>query len=125
MKFARYIVVGLVAFAIDYGVLVLLAERIHLVLANSIAFLVANAANFLMAHGWVFGRSLDRRAAPQYAGVVVVSLVGLALNDALVWTAVEVAGLALLPAKAIATGVTLFWNFAARTAWIYREGNAT
>ena len=124
MRFARYVLVGLAAFAIDYGVLVLLAGRMPLVAANTIAFLVANAANFLMAHGFVFGRSLDRSAAPEYAGVLVVSLVGLALNDAVVWVAAGLAGWPLIVAKVLATGVAMGWNYAARATWVYRERSA-
>lgn len=121
MRFARYAVVGLVAFAIDYGLLLWLVERMPLLAANTLAFLAANAANFLMAHRFVFGRSLDRAAAPQYAGVLAVSLAGLAINDAVVWAAAGLAGLPLLAAKVLATAAAMAWNYAARATWIYGE----
>jgi putative flippase GtrA len=115
----RYLVVGGVAFVIDLGCLLLLVDHLPLLAANTIAFLVANAANFALAHVWVFGQALDGSVAPQYAKVLLVSLVGLAINDAVVWAGVALLALPLVASKVAATIVALAWNFAARAWWIY------
>ena len=119
MRLARYLVVGTVAFAIDLGCLLLLVPHMPLVAANTVAFLVANAANFALGHVWVFGQALDAAAAPRYAKVLAVSLVGLALNDAVVWGGVALLALPLVAAKVAATAVALGWNYLARVLWIY------
>ena len=124
MRLAKYLVVGSVAFAIDLGCLLLLVGHLPLLAANTIAFLVANAANFALGHVWVFGQALDAAAAPQYARVLAVSLVGLAINDAVVWAGVVWLALPLVASKVAATVVALAWNFAARVLWIYRPTGA-
>jgi putative flippase GtrA len=50
-----------------------------------------------------------------------VSLAGLAINDALVWTSVNVLNVALLEAKIVATLVAWSWNYQTRRMWIYRK----
>src|SRR4051812_33416522 len=121
VRFTRYCVVGVLAFLIDYGTLLLLVDRLPLLAANSVAFVIANLANFMLAHVWVFGRSLGASAVAQYMSVLVISLVGLALNDAVVWMMVRLAGADLLPAKIAATIAALVWNYAARVLFIYRS----
>lgn len=118
----RYLVVGTIAFVIDLGLLLALVPLMPLLAANTVAFLVANAANFVLGHVWVFGRSLrDPRIARHYGAVLAASLVGLAINDAVVWAGVVVVGASVIVAKVAATAVALAWNFAARALWIYRD----
>ena len=122
MRALRSGVVGAACFVIDLGCLLLLVDHMPLLAANTLAFLIANLANFWLGHVWVFGRTLHGAGVGrQYAGVLAVSLVGVAINDAVVWLGVVVAGLALILAKVIATGVAMVWNYAARSLWIYRE----
>ena len=122
MRALRYGVVGAVCFVIDLGCLLLLVDHMPLIAANTIAFLIANVANFALGHVWVFRRSLGGPGVGrQYAGVLAVSLVGVAINDAVVWGGVVVMGLAILAAKVIATLVAMVWNYAARSLWVYRE----
>jgi putative flippase GtrA len=122
MRALRYGVVGAVAFAVDLGCLLLLVDHMPLLAANTLAFLIANAVNFWLGHVWVFERSLrGPGVGRQYAGVLLVSLVGLAINDAVVWGGVVLLGLGLVVAKVIATAAAMVWNFAARSLWIYRE----
>ena len=123
MRALRYAIVGAIAFAIDLGCLLLFVEHMPLLAANTLAFLIANAFNFWLGHVWVFGRPLSGPGlARQYGAVLAISVVGLALNDALVWGGVVVAGASIVISKIIATVVVMFWNFAARSQWVYREG---
>ena len=114
-------VVGTVAFAIDLGSLLVLAQYLHVIAANTIAFVIANAANFLMGHVWVFERPLVTISLRTYARVLLISVIGLAVNDAVVWLSAIAVGLSLLISKVIATLVGLVWNYAARVSWVYRD----
>ena len=119
---ARYVVVGALAFCVDFGVTWLAIKGLPLLAANTIGFIAANAFNFLLAHGWVFGARFDRkRSVPVYAAVLTVSLVGLLVNNAVVWILVGLVGMGLLPGKIIATLAGLGWNFTARKFWIYKS----
>jgi putative flippase GtrA len=57
----------------------------------------------------------------RYAAVLAISLVGLALNDAVVWGGVAALGLGLVLSKIIATAVAMVWNYLARATWVYKE----
>ena len=121
-RILRYLVVGTIAFAIDLGLLLTLAPLMALLAANTLAFIVANAANFVLGHIWVYGRSLrDPDLARHYTAVLLASVVGLAINDLVVWVGVVVIGASLVVSKVAATAVALAWNFAARALWIYRD----
>lgn len=117
---ARYFVLGVATFVIDAGTLLAIADHLPLVAANSIAFFVANLVNFAVGHTWVFGRDFRAGWLRAYSQVAVISVLGLALNDAIVWAGVVLVALPLLLAKAIATAVTFAWNFAARSRLVYR-----
>jgi putative flippase GtrA len=121
MRALRYAVVGAIAFAIDLGCLLVFIRYMPLLAANTLAFLLANAANFWLGHAWVFGRPLGGPGlARQYVAVLAVSIVGLALNDALVWGGVEIMGAHIVAAKVFATVVAMSWNYMARSLWVYR-----
>jgi putative flippase GtrA len=118
----RYAVVGALAFCVDFGVTWLAVKALPLLAANTIGFIAANVFNFVLAHGWVFGARFERkRFVPAYAAVLTVSLVGLLVNNAVVWILVGLSGMALLPGKIIATLAGLVWNFSARKFWIYKS----
>jgi hypothetical protein len=54
--------------------------------------------------------------------VLLVSLVGLGLNDALVWVGVEALGAGVTISKIATTLAVWGWNYHARTSWIYGRG---
>ena len=111
---------GGVAFVIDLGLLLLLSPLLPLVLANTIAFLVANAANFLIGQLWVFGSTgRDSAILAKYGAVLLISLVGVALNDAFVWTGVVLLGASMVMSKIAATLAVWGWNYWARVSWVY------
>lgn len=116
----RYAVVGLIAFMIDLGMLLLLAPVVPLIVANTIAFLVANGANFLAGHLWVFRRTAhEPDLVAKYAATLVISLVGLALNNAFLWIGVVVLGISVALSKIATTLMVWGWNYWARAVWVY------
>lgn len=118
----RYTVVSGAAFAIDFGLLLVLSEHMPLLAANSVAFMLANIAHFIVAHTWVFNSRLnDPRLLSIYGAVVLISVAGLLINDLFVWLGVEVLGSGLIAAKLLATAVAWAWNYQARRRWVYTE----
>jgi putative flippase GtrA len=124
-RFSRYVVVGLVAFVIDLTCLLVLMDHMHIIAANTIAFIVANLANFFLAHTWVFEQSPESANVRTYLKVFVVSVFGLAINDAVVWLTAVVIGLPVIVSKVLATGAGLVWNYVARIAWVYARSPRT
>ena len=84
--------------------------------------MLANIAHFVIAHTWVFGQKLnDPRVLSIYAVVALVSVVGLLINDLVVWLGVAMLGTGLITAKIFATVIAWAWNYQARRRWVYTE----
>ena len=77
----RFILTGAVCFAIEWGTLVLMVEKLKAdtMIATPIAFLISVAVNYLLCVAWVFRGAKDESAAAK-AGFLLTSLIGLALN---------------------------------------------
>jgi putative flippase GtrA len=120
-KVIRYGLVGVIAFVIDYGITKWLVAFLPLLVANTIGFIVANSVNFCMAHRWVFGYAWTKeKLLSTYLAVLGVSVVGLIVNNIVVWLSVGIAGASLLFGKVLATAIVMLWNFLARLFWVYK-----
>ena len=125
--FFRFLTVGSIGTALDFTILTLLKlGGLPTLMANSISFTAGLVNNFTWNRLWTFGdvQSDWRKQLAQYT---LISLVGLALNDLIVLSLENILGLMLgqpefgyLPAKVIATGVVVFWNYFANRTWTFR-----
>jgi putative flippase GtrA len=84
--------------------------------------------NFVLNRLWTFPDARQKHVAAQFFQFAAISLVGLGLNDLLVTLLENPLGSLLgdvergyLPAKVVATGFVLLWNFGANRLWTFRE----
>ncbi len=129
-RFLRYLLVGLSGTLLDFA---LLAVFKHFVLlptlsANVTSYSCGIINNFLLSRYWVYREAPKEQTTTQFVKFVLVSLVGLALNNLIVLGLEGPAGQLLhnasygyIPAKIIATGVGLFWNYLANRVWTFGE----
>jgi putative flippase GtrA len=114
-------VVGGIAACVDIGLFMLLARGMGLPYLRVAAatFVLATLVNYVLSVRFVFvsGQRFGRRW--EVALVYAVSAVGLAINAAILWLAVEIAGTGLLAAKVAATGTVFFWNYLARRFFVF------
>lgn len=120
---ARFGVVGGIAFAIDYGVLMVLTQALGVdpVPAAAASFSVSLAFNYLASMRFVFRRRDDMGRVREVAVFVALSAVGLAINEAVVAIGVAALGkgpLAMSATKVGATAVVMVWNFLSRKRWL-------
>ena len=86
-----------------------------LLLAASLGFGVGAGAIYLLSTRWVFRRrKLAGKTPVEFSAFVAIGLAGLALNDFVIYLAVDGLGLALLAAKAVAAGASFLFNYTAR-----------
>jgi putative flippase GtrA len=118
-QFVKFALVGGLATALQYAILVVLVEGAQWppVFASSMGFAVSALGNYLLNRRFTF-RSQRRHleAAPRFA---VVAVIGFWINAAVVWLAFDAAGLHYLVAQVVATLATLGWTFAANRNWTF------
>ena len=120
-QLARYFVVGGVAACVDIGLFLLFAKGLGLpyLRVSAASFVIATLVNYLLSVRFVFrsGQRFGRRW--EIAMVYVVSGVGLALNQAILYLCVEAVHLGLLTSKLVATGTVFSWNYLARRFFVF------
>ena len=117
MKFG---VVGVVAFAIDYGLLAFLTEivGINYLVSATISFTVSVVFNYVASMRYVFRHREGMSRRREFVTFVILSVVGLVLNNACMWAGVELLGVYYLLVKIAATAVVMVWNFVTRKIFL-------
>ena len=112
-QIVKFGIVGVIAFAIDFGVLVFLTEVFGLnpVVSATISFIVSVIFNYLASMRYVFSHREGMSRQREFVIFVVLSAVGLGINDALMWLGTEVVTLDYRLVKLVATAVVMVWNF--------------
>ena len=119
----KFGVVGVLAFIVDYGVLMLLnvGFGVNPVLAAGISFTVAVIFNYLASMRYVFKHRDDLSRAKELTIFVVLSVIGLVINELIIWAGTSLLGetpLMVTITKVFATGVVMVWNFVSRKKWL-------
>ena len=121
MKFG---VVGVIAFFIDFGVMVFLTEVFGMnpVASATISFTVSVVFNYLASMRYVFQHREAMSRTREFLIFVVLSVIGLAINDALMWAGTELTAFDYRLVKIIATAVVMVWNFVTRKIFLEEHG---
>lgn len=117
MKFG---VVGVIAFFIDYGLLAFCTEilGINYLISATIGFTVSVIFNYLASMRYVFTHKEDMSRRREFVIFVILSIIGLIINNALMWAGVEVLHVHYLIVKIFATAVVMVWNFVTRKIFL-------
>lgn len=119
----RYLFVGGAAFLVDFGSLYVLTEfaGFHYLVSAGLAFLLGLGTNYALSIAWVFSsRKLGNRWV-EFAMFGLIGLIGLGLNEFIIWQCTESLRFHYLLSKMVATAVVLFWNFFARKYALFRR----
>ncbi len=121
LKFLKFGIVGASGVIVDFGVTWLLKEQAKLnkYIANSTGFACAVVSNYILNRVWTF-HSADPNVGVQFAKFTVVALIGLGMNNAIIYYLNEKRGLRFYMSKLIATGVVMLWNFGANLLFTFK-----
>lgn len=121
VQFLSYIAVGGTAFAIDFGVLYFLTEHvgIYYIVSATAGFLVGLVVNYLLCIFWIFDFRAINKASHEFGLFAVIGIVGLLLNNTLIWSLTELAGFHYLVSKLIAATLVLVFNFTLRRQLLF------
>lgn len=119
----RYGFVGGLAFLVDYGTMVLLTEfaGMHYLLAATISFILGLITNYLLCITWVFNQHKLNNRWVEFLLFAFIGVVGLGLNDAIMFLCTERCGIHYTLSKIIATAIVFFWNFLARKLILFKQ----
>ena len=123
-QFAKFGVVGVFAFVIDYGLLVILTEfaGLNYLVSATVSFVVSVAFNYVASMRYVFTRKENMNRVAEFAIFITLSVVGLLINDGLMYVGCEFLGISYLITKLFATAVVMVWNFVTRK--LFLDGGA-
>ena len=129
-------VVGGLSFAIDYGIYCGLCVLFHIpvLIANFFGFTISVIFNYVMSMKFVFERKEDMDRRAEFIIFVILSLIGLGLNQGLVWLFVEYVhenvpvisealsyDLLKMIGKILATGIVMVYNFISRKMFLEKK----
>jgi putative flippase GtrA len=119
----RYLVVGGVAFAVDFSVLVFCTSLLGVayLISAAIAFCCGLAVNYVLSITWVFGsRSLADKKT-EFTIFAIIGVAGLGWTELLMYLGTSIAGLDYRVSKIITVVIVLFWNFGMRKVILFRS----
>ncbi len=117
--------VGFLCFFIDYGIMVALVELAGFgeLIASGCSFAVSVTVNYILSITVVF--DTDKGADKQFAVFVILSLIGLGINQLIMWAGVAWLGRymkrAYMVVKIFATAVVMVYNFITRKMFIEKK----
>lgn len=115
LEFGRYFVVSLIALAVDVVVLLATARVVHYLWAASLGFILGALTSYGLAIRWAFPhRRLAGYPRTEFLAYSLVGVVGLGINNLVIFSAVESFALSLLASKAIAASATFAFNYFVR-----------
>jgi putative flippase GtrA len=129
-RFLRFLVVGLSGTLIDFGILTALKTfwGVPTIIANTISYSAGVVNNFTWNRIWTFAEARDKEWYVQFGQFVAINIVGVILNNLIVLGLEGPLGVLFnnpdkgyLPAKIVATGVVVLYNFVANRLWTFRN----
>jgi putative flippase GtrA len=114
IKLLKFMLIGIFATAIDFGLTYLLKEkvRINKYLANSIGYTSAATFNYIFNRIWTFDNS-NPQIITQFLVFTSISLIGLGLINLFIWIFNEKLGINFYLSKVMALFIVLIWTFTA------------
>lgn len=120
-QLSRYAVVSLLALAVDYAAyLSLVSAGTRPMLAGMIGYPMGLLLHFTLSTAFVFDTSrVDKAPARLFGEFALSGVAGLAVTTLVIATATDGAGLAALPAKVLATGVSFLVVYSLRRSVVF------
>ena len=112
----RYGIVVAVAFPIDFILLYVFTDILHInyLISTILSFSISMTVNFAISIIWVFRSRTERALWKEITLFFIIGFVGLGLTALIVWSCTSIFNIYYLYSKLIAVCVVFFWSFGAR-----------
>ncbi len=116
----KFGIVGVIATVIDFGFLYIFKEFAHIntIIANTLSFCISVIYNYIASVKWVFNVNKEKNPKKNFILFIVFSVIGLILNDAIMWVCTDKLNIHYLIAKVIATALVMIFNFVTRKKFL-------
>ncbi|HIT37787.1 MAG TPA: GtrA family protein [Candidatus Onthousia faecipullorum] len=116
----KFAIVGGIATVIDFVFLYIFREFCHfpILVSNTLSFCISVIYNYIASVKWVFDVNKEKDAKKQFIIFIVFSVIGLLLNDLIMWISVDFLSIYYLLAKIIATSIVMIFNFVTRKMFL-------
>lgn len=119
-KIIKFTIVGGIATIIDFVCLYIFKEFLHfdVILANTISFTISVIYNYIASVTWVFDVDKRKNKKLQFILFVVFSVVGLLINNVIIYILTDKMNIYYLVSKVVATLFTMVFNFITRKSFL-------
>jgi putative flippase GtrA len=123
LQLFRYTVVGGLAFTVDFAILWLLTDflHVHYLASAALAFLTGLVVNYCLSIIWVFNQRVVNNRWAEFTAFGVLGIAGLGLNEISMYLFTGILGLHYLGSKIISTVLTYAWNFVSRKLLLFTK----
>lgn len=116
----RFGIVGGIAFLIDFGCLWFFHGvcGIPVLISNVLSFTISTVFNYIASVKWVFDVNQDHSQQRNFTIFIVFSVMGLGLNELIMWLCTDKMAIHYLVSKIVATAIVMVFNFVTRKIFL-------
>lgn len=141
----KFGIVGVICFLIDYVIGIVIMNimvkgfgegyfELGTMIGSALGFTISVIVNYLLSFKFVFERKEDMNRKAEFVIFIVLSVIGLGLNQLIIWVCVGPIyqntailqkllnyNLAFTGAKIVATGIVMIYNFVTRKIFLEKK----
>ena len=116
----KFGIVGGICFLIDYIILFICTDifNIYYLISSIISFTISTIFNYILSVKWVFNVKRQNEKKKKFIIFVTFSVIGLILNQIIMWFGVEILSIYYMITKIISTIIVMVFNFITRKIFL-------
>lgn len=116
----KFGIVGGICFLIDYIILYICTDIFHIyyLISSIISFTISTIFNYILSIKWVFDVGNTNNKRENFIIFIVFSVIGLVLNQIIMWFGTSIIGIYYMITKIISTLIVMCFNFITRKIFL-------